>query len=156
MKKLTMILLRHGKAEREGESDHGRELADRGREQSLSVGKNLKKIYGHIDRAIVSDATRTRQTVAEVLTQVPIHAVLFEPRLYFINNHSEFLEAVSPKIIADDKTLLIVGHNPTISQIASFYTEHDIDLGTGEYVIATAEFADWQSALVASGGWTLK
>ncbi len=156
MKTLTLILMRHGKAEKDGPSDHDRVLADRGRDQSQSVGKTLRKTFGHIDRAIVSDAARTRQTLAGVISELPIHRVIFEPKLYTINNQREFCHAITQNISNAEKTLLIIGHNPSISLLASNYTDHGIELATGEFVIATMDASDWPTALESSGCWSLK
>ena len=156
MKTRSLILMRHGKAEKDGPSDHERKLADKGKEQSITNGKNLKKIFGIIDRAIVSDATRTRQTLAQVLFDVPINKIILEEKLYTINNQREFTGALSGHLADSEKNLLIVGHNPTISSLASYYTGQDFDLGTGDYIIAAIDAPDWATALESGGAWSLK
>jgi len=156
MKKINLILMRHGKAEKDGASDHERQLAPRGREQARKAGHEFHEIFGHIDRAIVSDSTRTRQTAAELLGSVPIRNLNLESKLYTVNSQIEFVDAITPLISNSDKTLLIVGHNPTISLLASKYTAQDFELGTGEFIIATIESADWHTALESSGCWTVK
>lgn len=156
MKTRTLILMRHGKAEKEGLSDHERELTDRGLEQATTAGKFLRKQFGQVERSIVSDATRTRQTVAGVLRTTPIQRVIFEPKLYTINNQKEFCSAISQHLSNVEKTLLIIGHNPSISFLASYYTAQDFDLGTGEFVIANIEASDWQTALESTGCWTVR
>jgi phosphohistidine phosphatase len=156
MKTRTLILMRHGKAEKDGPSDHERRLADKGRDQSINVGKSLKKLFGALDRAVVSDSTRTRQTLAQVLIEVPIHKIILEEKLYTINSQREFSDALSGHLADTEKNLLIVGHNPTISSLASYYTDQNIDLGTGDYIIATIETSDWATALESGGSWGLK
>lgn len=156
MKTRTLILMRHGKAEKDGPSDHERKLADRGKDQSLTNGKSLKKLFGTIDRAIVSDATRTRQTLAQVLVEVSINKIILEEKLYTINNQREFLVAISQHLDDTETNLLIVGHNPAISLLASYYTDQNFELGTGEYIIAKFEASDWSTALESGGAWSLK
>ena len=156
MKTRCLILMRHGKAEKDGPSDHERRLADRGKDQSIHAGKFLKKSFGALDRAVVSDATRTRQTLAQVLLEVPIHKITLEEKLYTINNQREFSDALSGHLADTEKNLLIVGHNPAISSLASYYTGQDFDLGTGDYIIATIETLDWATALESGGSWSLK
>lgn len=156
MKTLTLILMRHGKAEKDGPSDHERKLADRGKDQSITNGKSLRKLFGSIDRAVSSDATRTRQTIAHVLSEVPIHHVILEEKLYTINNQREFTASLAGHLADSDENLLIVGHNPAISSLATYYTGDDFELGTGDYVIATLEAFDWVTALESGGAWSLK
>ena len=156
MKTLTLILMRHGKAEKGGPSDHERKLADKGKDQSLTNGKSLKKLFGTIDRAIVSDATRTRQTLAQVLVEVPINKIILEAKLYTVNNQREFSAALLGHLANTEKNLLIVGHNPAISSLATYYTAQEFDLGTGDYIIATMESSDWATALESGGAWSLK
>jgi phosphohistidine phosphatase SixA len=94
--------------------------------------------------------------LAGVISELPIQRVIFESKLYTVNNQREFCHAVTQSISNAEKTLLIIGHNPTISQLASNYTEHGIELGTGEFIIATMEAPDWPTALESSGCWSLK
>lgn len=156
MKIRSLILMRHGKAEKDGPSDHERKLAGKGIDQSVANGKNLKRLFGTIDRAIVSDSARTRQTLGQVLLEVPITKIIFESKLYTINNQHEFSVALSGHLDDTEENLLVVGHNPTISALASYYTGQDFDLGTGDYIIATIDSADWSTALESGGAWSLK
>jgi len=153
VKKLTMILMRHGKAERDADSDHKRGLTDRGVDQSRSAGKILRDLFGSVDKAIVSDATRTRQTVAQVMNELPIKNTIFEAKLYSAENLRGFVECVTPHISQNDTLILIVGHNPTISLLVSTYTDEQYDMGTGEYVVMTTEATDWSVALESAGCW---
>ena len=63
---------------------------------------------------------------------------------------------MTPSISNAEKTLLIIGHNPTISLLASNYTDQGIELATGEFIIATMDASDWLTALESSGCWSLK
>jgi phosphohistidine phosphatase len=156
MKAYDLILMRHGKAEKNGASDHERRLADRGLQQSLANGKSLHKLFETIDRAIVSDATRTRQTLAQVLLEATISTTILEAKLYTINNQRDFLDAISTNLEHKENSLLIIGHNPTISSLATYYTSQDFDLGTGEFIVATIEASDWVTALESGEAWSLK
>jgi phosphohistidine phosphatase len=153
MKKLTMILMRHGKAERDANSDHQRCLTDRGIDQSHTAGKNLRNIFGKVQKAIVSDAMRTQQTLAQVLQYLPISQIIFDPDLYSSKNLRDFIDCVGPQVSQNDKIILVIGHNPTLSMLASIYTDRQYDLSTGEYVIMTTEANDWSVALESSGCW---
>ena len=61
-----LLVLRHAKAEPFAESDQARALTARGRQSARDVGRHLREQELVPDCALVSTATRTRETWAEV------------------------------------------------------------------------------------------
>lgn len=125
----TLVLLRHAKAEPDGPSDIERELARRGHRQAAGVGADLAVAGPLPDLVLVSAATRTRQTwegVAAALPSVP--SVLVERELYDGGPRQvlERLRAVPEQV----GTVLVVGHEPVMSQLAARLAsaESDADL----------------------------
>lgn len=59
----TLVLMRHGEAGFAAR-DRARPLTPRGREEAASQARAIRRVVGDIDVAIVSEATRTRQTLA--------------------------------------------------------------------------------------------
>ncbi len=115
-----LLLLRHAKAERlqSGGRDHDRILAKRGREDAAAVGAYLVRHKLIPDRALVSTSARTRETwalVAKAFAKVP--PVEFEDSIYEAAPEAilKAIRASEPKA----KTLLVVGHNPGIQQLAA-------------------------------------
>jgi phosphohistidine phosphatase len=115
-----LMLLRHAKAERSrpGERDLDRILTERGRVDAPRIGQYLLR-HGLVpDLAVVSPSVRTRETyelVAGAFERRP--AVSYDERLY---------EAAPPAILAviretapSVRTLLIVGHNPGLQELAA-------------------------------------
>ncbi len=108
-----LMLLRHAKSDwsGSGRSDHERGLAARGQTAAPLIGRYMASEGLVPDHAIVSTATRTRETwrlAADAFPQKP--RATYEPRIY---------EADPAAIIAAIKeappttnTLLVVGHNP--------------------------------------------
>ena len=122
-----LLLLRHAKAERlqPGERDHDRRLAERGREDALQAGAYLSRHGDMPDQVIVSPATRTRETwelVAAGLTPQP--PVVFEPRVY--DASPETLLAIVQETAPGVRTLMMVGHNPGLHDLATHL------IGTGD------------------------
>jgi len=108
---MNLILWRHADAE-EGIPDAGRALTDKGRKQAKVVAKWLKARLPADCEILVSPATRARQT-AEAL-------------------HREFrtvtaldVGASAGEVLAacgwpgDGRTVLVVGHQPTLGQVAA-------------------------------------
>ena len=109
----TLYLLRHAQAEAHGpQGDISRPLSGKGRADARAVGELLSG--AGIEVALVSAATRTRQTFAEL--GLDCHAEFMEA-LYQAGT-DEMAQRISE--IDDQVTsLLVVGHSPTIPSLAA-------------------------------------
>ena len=138
----VLILLRHAKSDWSGdEPDHDRPLAKRGRRQAPEAGRWLAEHVEHIDLAVVSTAVRARQTwelVSAALATPP--SVRLEDRVYAASA-SALLEIV--RTLPDDATtVVLVGHNPGIEDLASTLTGHWVSMPTSALAV-----------IGLSGGW---
>ena len=115
-----LLLLRHAKAEslQPGGRDHDRVLMARGRADAKTLGAYLAR-HGFIpDRAVVSTAARTRETWT-LLTAAMGNSppVSFEERLY--DASPEAILGAIKEIGPDTGTLMIIGHNPGLQELAA-------------------------------------
>ena len=116
-----LILMRHAKTERMAESglDRDRALTPRGLDDAALMGSILAEKGLKPDLALVSSATRTRQTWDAIHGALGDVELRIEPRLY----------DASPDTIrrliedAEDQTgcLLVVAHNPGVHLLALEY-----------------------------------
>jgi phosphohistidine phosphatase len=100
----------------DGAPDSERPLAERGIADATAAGPVLAGIAGP-DLVLCSPARRTRQTwrlVAPALSDPP--PVRFEPLIYGAGV-SELLDLVR-SVPDDDRTVLVLGHEPTLSTTA--------------------------------------
>ncbi|RAU94485.1 SixA phosphatase family protein [Mycolicibacter senuensis] len=110
----TLILLRHAKSDYPpGVADHDRPLAKRGIREAGLAGDWLRANAPTIDRVLCSTATRTRNT----LERTGIDAA--------VSYLDELYDAMPGTVIAaintvghDVGTLLVIGHEPTMSSVA--------------------------------------
>jgi phosphohistidine phosphatase len=114
-----LLLLRHAKAERSqtGERDHDRVLAARGRDDAPRLGAYMVRHAFMPDLVLVSSSTRTRQTwelAATAFEDVP--PAKFEERIYEAAPQAilKIIKEIGPAV----GTLLIIGHNPGIQELA--------------------------------------
>jgi phosphohistidine phosphatase len=118
----TLVLLRHAKSDWSGmEADIRRPLAARGRRQAPQAGRWLDAHVDAIDLALLSPATRARQTwdlVAAELHRPPPTRV--DDRVYAASERE--LLAVVRGLPDDSGTVVLVGHNPGIEDLASMIT----------------------------------
>jgi phosphohistidine phosphatase len=110
----TLVLLRHAKsAYPDGVADHDRPLAPRGQREAGLAGDWLRANVPAIDGVLCSTAARARETLAHTGIDAPVR---YADRLY---------DAVPGTVIdeithVDDHVavLLVVAHEPTVSQVA--------------------------------------
>ncbi|MBV1702182.1 MAG: histidine phosphatase family protein [Hyphomicrobiales bacterium] len=115
---LRLMLLRHAKAVADqGNGDHARALSPRGSADAAALGKALGLEYLVPELVLVSSATRTSMSAAQLLAQWPqAVAVKVTDNLY--NASDEAVLAQVRGVDAHVRTLMVVGHNPAIAELA--------------------------------------
>ena len=112
-----LILMRHGKAEAgTGQGDHGRALTGRGRAEALEAGRRLAAL-ARPGAVLVSDSTRTRQTIEGAAPALPAGLPCRFTRALYGATPAAILAEVraTPPDVA---CLLVVGHNPGMGDLA--------------------------------------
>lgn len=122
-----LVLLRHAKAEPAGSvADELRPLALAGRRQCGLVGVSLAASGLLPERVLVSSAVRTRQTwdlVRTGLGEVPEPEVDVDDALYLA--HAADVVRLVQQTDARVATVLVVGHEPTMSGAAALLAAAD-------------------------------
>jgi len=152
-----LVLLRHAKAEPAGGvPDHGRPLALVGRRQATAVGAALAAAGLAPTHVLCSSALRTRQTwdiarAALTAAGAAPAAVTVSDELYDASTGD--LVTVVQGVPDDAATVLVVGHEPTVSHAAATLAGP----GSDEQVLARVRVgvptAAW-SVLELDGPWT--
>lgn len=109
----TLIVLRHAKAVAGlGLADIDRPLNDRGRRDAAATGEWLRENDLVPDRVLCSTAVRTRETLEGLALQ---SEVSFESQIY--DNEPETLLSLVRETDDGARTLLLIGHNPSVHQL---------------------------------------
>jgi len=111
------VLVRHAKSVTGGAADSERPLAGRGVADAPAIGRWLAERALVPDRVVVSPARRARQTwelAGAELAAAP--EPVLDERVY--DNTGESLLAVLRETPAGVGTLVLVGHNPSMEQLA--------------------------------------
>ncbi len=112
-----LILMRHGEAEAaSGRGDHPRPLTARGRAEALEAAGWLAAL-ARPDAALVSDSVRTRETFDCAAPALPPGLPCRVSRALY-DASSETLLAEIRTAAAAVSSLLVVGHNPGIGDLA--------------------------------------
>jgi phosphohistidine phosphatase len=119
----TLVLLRHAKAEHTpGVPDADRRLTRRGHEDAQAAGAWLAAQRLLPDLVVASPSRRTRETWHAVATALGADATgvsaVYEPRLYTASDGEDLLTVVQET--GDDVgVVLLIGHNPTMSELSA-------------------------------------
>ena len=129
-----IVVIRHAKAEQAGPTDFDRELAPRGRGDAAAVGAWLAEQGLVPDHALVSAAVRTRQTWEAIAQSAGWDLEAELDRGLYAAGPETALDILRTTP-AEARTLVFVGHNPTVAYLAQM-----LDDGEGDPA-ATAEMA---------------
>jgi phosphohistidine phosphatase len=146
----TLILLRHAKSDWSGqEGDHDRPLAKRGRRQAPEAGRWLAANVDSIDLAVVSTAERARTTwdlasgeldeEPETRHDADAYAASVDDLLDIVRGFDEALG-----------TVVLVGHNPGIEDLAEVLTAGRVPMPTSALAVIELDGA-WDGAGRARG-----
>lgn len=151
-----LILTRHAKSGWDNPvlTDHARKLAPRGQRAAPRVGRWLAA-QGFIPaEALVSDATRTRETwallAAELGAPVPTR---FIPDLYHASPETMLQVLRSARA----QTVIMVGHNPGIAEFAQALVQtrpahpQFARYPSGATLVAEFDLADWNTLRPGTG-----
>ena len=153
---LHLGLMRHGKSSWKEPlpSDHERTLKGRGRRQSRWVADQLIELNWTIDLMLVSTARRAQET-AQQLDQVELKSShrSDQANLYHCSV-PELLDLILYEA-KDAKSILVIGHEPSLSQTIHHLTRTSIDLKTADCALLSCNAEDW-SSLYRGPSWQLR
>ena len=129
----TLVVMRHAKAEQSGPSDFERQLSDRGIVDATEAGQWLANRGVEPDQALVSAAVRTQQTWEAVNDgggwdlEGTLEDVLYEAGT---ESSLDLIRSVDDGI----RTLVVVGHNPTMASLAALLDDGEGDEEAGNEI----------------------
>lgn len=146
-----LCLLRHTKSSWDDPAltDHDRPLAARGREAAKRVGNYLRSEQITPSCVLCSSARRARETLSLLHIDAP---VVVENELYGAS--ADELLARLRRLDNDVETVLLIGHNPAIQELAATLAANASTLGQRKYPtggLATLDFTGAWSELQPGG-----
>jgi phosphohistidine phosphatase len=154
----TLVVMRHAKAEQSGASDIERQLTDRGLVDATEAGQWLANRGIEPDQALVSEAVRAQQTWEavndgggwdlEATSNDALYEAGTETALDLVRETDELI-----------RTLVVVGHNPTIASLAALLDDgegddeasSEVTLGFPSSALAVFSYdGDWEDLDEAS------
>jgi phosphohistidine phosphatase len=138
----TLYLLRHAKSSwaEPALPDRKRPLAPRGRRDAKRIAKHLVRLEIQPELVLCSSAVRTRETLERLrVARGGGSTVLLEDELYGASAE-QLLERIRlvPEAIA---SVMLIGHNPGLQDLALLLAEDGVDLDRLEEKFPTAALA---------------
>lgn len=127
----TLVVVRHAKADRyTGVDDVGRPLLPRGRDDARAAGAWLDAEGLTAGLIVTSPARRAAETTEGLLTAYGTHppSVVYEESVYDASLGD--LLHVARGLDEDDDTVVLVGHNPSVSALVRELTGQSAQLRT--------------------------
>jgi len=146
MKKL--IILRHSKSSWDDTnlSDFDRSLNKRGNKNAEMMSMRLSEKIDQVDMLLSSSSKRTKLTSCYFKNKIKFSNEVFTDELYHAS--SERILSVIEKIKSNIDSLLILGHNPGLTEIINVLTNHRLyNLPTTGIVIINFNIKFWDQIL---------
>ena len=119
-----LYLLRHAKSswKDQGLADHDRPLARRGRRAAKAIGRHLREQRVAPELVLCSTARRARETLEGIEPLPGRGAVRTEPELYGAGPAELLarLHEIAPRV----RSVMVIGHNPALEQLALLLARH--------------------------------
>lgn len=125
----TLWLLRHGDAEPHGlRDDFARRLTERGCQQARAAGRALARLEVGFEHVFSSPRVRALETARLACAELGIEPIVHDPLSggFDQRDADELLFAIS-----DSSAVLLVGHEPDLSQLVAVLTGSRIDMKKG-------------------------
>lgn len=143
----TLILMRHGKAVGFGEGfvDYDRPLTFSGVSFVREQGEILSSLIGNIESILYSPAKRTKSTMESIAPFFPEARTRAVDRIY--GARAPIIEDIIFEFPSFVQSLLIVGHNPGVSDLFSSYAKERFLFSPGSFGVVHFEVDEWSDIL---------
>jgi phosphohistidine phosphatase len=129
----TLILMRHAHAA-QGDDDFDRPLTERGQKQAEVVGFDFKELGLQPDQVLCSSALRARRTAEIVAAVLGFSGELVRSDELYEASMMDYFKAVQG-MAETVETLLLVGHNPSVSELLTAVHQREVELLPAGYEI---------------------
>ena len=143
-----LIIMRHGEAENlaTNDRDFDRHLTAKGIEQVRSVASQLLDWdEWYPEKILCSPSQRTRETYEQIHEETKFEADINYLDQFYANNWESVLERIE-ELPSNLKVVLLIGHNPTLSELVSNLIQKSLNLNPSEIVLLKTPQKTWMDA----------
>ncbi|BFH74576.1 phosphohistidine phosphatase SixA [Sulfurisphaera javensis] len=146
---ITFLIVRHGEAEPkiEGIDDKDRKLVKKGVKQMKRIANFLDEMGYKINNVISSPYVRAYQSAEAILDKLKVDDIKIETYDDLIpdKDPSSFAEKI--KEFQDDTIILLVGHEPYLSNLIKLLTGASVELKKGGLAIIDYDLKEGKGTL---------
>ena len=147
----TLLLMRHAKSDWSADygRDHDRPLNDRGVRSAEAMGRLLRD-EGQVPELVITSTAVRARTTAELASRAGDWdcEIVLEPRLYGSGADTVVTVAAAAPSASP---LMLVGHQPTWSILASVLTGERVEMKTATVAVTHFDIEDWSHLPAARG-----
>lgn len=149
----TLVIVRHAMPENISASglDHDRKLTDLGVTQAKQAASFIAELNLKNPKLLTSDASRALETAQAI--GVAVNSDLYSTGRLYTSSPRQIIEEIS-RVDPSKSSVVIVGHNPTFSELTSELSSEMHRLTQGQCMVLTCELDDW--ALVNTVDWQIQ
>jgi phosphohistidine phosphatase len=138
-----LILVRHADSlsARALEKDINRSLSPKGFEQCALLANSIKLLNININHVIVSQSIRTQETCNSIETHLDLVLPKELDTKLYQNLSDEILELIENKLQIFE-TIMLIGHNPSLSKISSYYLDQNVVINTSGMIAINLKETD--------------
>ena len=147
---LTLLIFRHAKSNFDAPSDHERVLTEYGQQQAMFMGELLEEKSLNPDYILCSSAFRARETLELAMSagkwecDSSVTGALYETT-------AETTLGLIKQMSDDDKIIMLVGHEPVWSDLASRLTDENISFNTAGMCCISFTDSHWNDVEFGAG-----
>lgn len=145
-----IFVVRHAKASwmEDVTQDQQRPLDPEGVTNALKAGKLLAQEDLFPELILSSTAVRAKQTASLIADGLELPGFMVECKNALYNASAETILEVLKSIATDEKTIMIVAHNPGISNFLSLLTDgSSVNMGPCDIGILELDIDSWEDCL---------
>ncbi len=116
---MDLFIVRHGHSPMQN-NDHARPLSEIGKQHARQAGQFIAQNTLHKPIIISSDAIRTKQTAEQIAIVLAVNEIQAEA-IYYAASVGHWCDAINHN--KQRKALILVGHNPTISELSHYLSQ---------------------------------
>jgi phosphohistidine phosphatase len=148
----TLFVLRHAKSSWDNSSlaDFDRPLNDRGLAAAPFMGRVLSSKGYRPDLILSSPAERAKMTAILVKAAAGLDCPLeFDDRIYEASPHK--LQKVVSKVVNDQRSIMIVGHNPGMEGFIKLLADKNEPMPTASIAVIELDIDNWSDIDSSTG-----
>jgi phosphohistidine phosphatase len=150
----TLIVAMHAQSDwdRTMKNDFDRPITEQGMQEVTITASKVAQKYKKVDKIISSSAVRAYSTAKIFAEEFEYEEDKIETDFNFYEKGCKYFLNKLSEQNDDNNTILIVGHNPVVTTLTSYFIgDEDLMMLAGNVVVISFDINSWQEILSSFG-----